>query len=162
MSGRAIQKYNKYHQWWSKTEKYMIRLTIVLFLLLYSAQLLNFVMEQRNSRLLTSAVGELEGIAVADSQSQLNMGVLELTVTSYSDSRDMKIYINGKYYKNFDQKSVSLNVKKNDIIEVSGIHSNYPATIKITSVSDNIISPKLNSQVKVDKGFKQIGRIRLK
>jgi|GEM_PF-759380 len=162
MSGRAIQKFNKYHQWWSRIEKILLKLAVLLFLLLYSAQLLNFVVEQRNSRLLTSAVGELEGVSVADSQSQLNMGIVELSVVSYSDCRNIQIFINGEYMKNFDKKSVSLNVKKNDIIEVSGIFSEYPATIQITSVSDNIISPKLNSQVKVGKGFKQVGRIRLK
>jgi hypothetical protein len=162
MSSRALHRFNKYHKWWEKTEKIIFRLAIVLFALLYTTQLLNFVLEQRGTGPLSAAIGRHEGVAVADSQSQLNLGTLELTVTSNSDYSKLEIYINGEFYSTFKQKSVSLNVKNNDIIEVSGIKSEYTATIKVTSLSENITSPKLNSSIRVDKGFYKVGRIRLK
>lgn len=162
MSGRALQKQNKYYQWWAKIEKKIVRLAVLLFFVLYAVQLLNFIMEQRSSGPLANAVDELEGIAVAESQTQINTGTIELSVVSKSDYSKLTIYINGEYYKSFNQKSISLMVKNNDIIEINGIKSEYPASIKITSISNNIVSPKLDSIIKVNKSFVHAGRITLK
>lgn len=162
MSGRAFQKYNRYHQWWIKTEKIIFRLAVILFLVLYTVQLLNFVLEQRNSGLLTSSIEKLEGVAMADSQTSINTGTIELSVVSNSDYSRLEIYVNGEFFKGFNQKSVSLTVKNNDIIEVSGIKNEIPASIKITSVSNNILAPKLGNLIKVNKNFVQAARIRLK
>jgi hypothetical protein len=162
MSGRALQKQNRYFEWWAKIERKIYKLAIFLFIVLYALQLFNFVMEQRSSGPLSYALGELEGISVADSQTQINTGTIELSVITQEDYSKIEIFVNGELDKSFDQKSVSLIVKNNDIIELSGIKSDYPATIKITSRTDNIISPKLDNIIKVNKGFKQLGRIRLK
>jgi hypothetical protein len=162
MSGRALQKQNRYFEWWAKIERKIYKLAIFLFIVLYALQLFNFVMEQRSSGPLSYALGELEGISVADSQTQINTGTIELSVITEEDYSKIEIFVNGELDKSFDQKSVSLIVKNNDIIELSGIKSDYPATIKITSRTDNIISPKLDNIIKVNKGFKQLGRIRLK
>ncbi|MDF2890818.1 MAG: hypothetical protein K0R80_1185 [Clostridia bacterium] len=162
MSGRALHKQNRYYQWWVKIEKKIFRLAIILFFTLYALQLVNFVLEQRNSGLLSNAVGELEGIPVAESQTQINTGTIELSVISNSKYSKIQIYLNGEYYKSFNKKSISLMVKNNDIIEISGINSEFPATIKITSTTDNIISPKLDSVIKVNRSFVQAGRVRLK
>lgn len=162
MSGRAFQKYNRYHQWWSKVEKRLFTLAVLVFFTLYGVQLINFVMEQRNSTFLSAAIGKLEGTPIAESQTQLNIGTLELTVVSKSDCKNIKIFINGQYYNSFTQKSVSLKVKNNDIIELSGINSDYPATVKITSSSDNILAPNPNGTLIVNKNFVRVGRIRLK
>jgi hypothetical protein len=162
MSGRALQKQNRYFEWWAKIERKIYKLAIFLFIVLYALQLFNFVMEQRSSGPLSYALGELEGISVADSQTQINTGTIELSVITQEDYSKIEIFVNGELDKSFDQKSVSLIVKNNDIIELSGIKSDYPATIKITSRTDNIISPKLDNIIKVNKGFKHLGRIRLK
>lgn len=162
MSGRAFLKYKRYHKWWASSEKIIFRLAVLLFVMLYTTQLLNFVLEQRNSRLLTSSIGKLEGIAMADSQTLLNMGTLELTVVSNTPYDKLQIFINGVYYQDFDKKSVSLSVKNNDIIEVSGINNEFPASIKITSVSGNIAAPKQGGQITVNKNFVQAARIRIK
>jgi hypothetical protein len=52
-------------------------------------------------------------------------------------------------------------VKNNDIIEISGINNEFAATIKITSITDNIISPKQGNIIMVNKSFVQAGRVRL-
>ncbi len=162
MSGRAFLKYKRYHRWWATTEKMIFRLAVLLFVVLYTTQLLNFVLEQQNSRLLTSTLGKLEGVAMADSQTVLNLGTLELTVVSNAAYDKLQIFINGVYYQDFDKKSVSLSVKNNDIIEISGIHNEFPASIKITSVSGNIAVPKQGGQITVNKNFVQAARIRIK
>jgi hypothetical protein len=162
MSGRAFLKYKRYYRWWATTEKTILRLAILLFAVLYTTQLLNFVLEQHNSRLLTSSIGKLEGVAMADSQTMLNTGVMELTVVSNAPYDKLQIYINGVYYKDFDKKTVSLSVKNNDIIEISGIKNEFPASIKITSVSGNMSAPKLGSHITVNKNFVQAARIRIK
>ncbi|OGO78757.1 MAG: hypothetical protein A2Y23_13020 [Clostridiales bacterium GWB2_37_7] len=162
MRGRALQKQNKYYQWWANTEKRIQRLAIFLFIVLYALQLFNFVLEQRSSGPLSYALGKLEGVAIAESQTQINTGTIELSVMSKSDYSNIDIYLNGEFYQSFHQKSITLQVKNNDIIEVSGIKSEYPATIKITSITDNVISPKQDNIIKVSNNFKQVGRIRLK
>lgn len=162
MSSRALQKQNRYNQWWLTIEKRICRLVIILFFTLYTLQLLNFVLEQRSSGFLTNPVDELEGTPYAENQTQINTGTIELSVISNSDYSNIQIYINGEYYKSFSQKSISLMVKNNDIIEISGIKNDYPATIKITSMSNNIISPEEDNVIKVNKNFVQAGRIRLK
>lgn len=162
MNGRALHKQNRYYKWWDIIEKKIFRLAIILFFTLYALQVINFVFEQRNSGLLTNTLGELEGIPVAESQTQINTGTIELSVTSNSDCSKIQIYLNGEYYNSFNRKSVSLMVKNNDIIEISGINNEFAATIKITSITDNIISPKQDSTIKVNKSFVQLGRVRLK
>ncbi|MDF2839343.1 MAG: hypothetical protein K0Q99_114 [Clostridia bacterium] len=161
MSSRSLQKQNRYYQWWATIEKKIYALAILLFIVLYSLQLINFVMEQRSSGLLSYALGKLEGVSIAESQTQINTGTIELSVITKSDYSKIQIYLNGEYYRSFDQKSISLIVKNNDIIEISGIKSDYPATIKITSMTDNIISPMQDSIIRVSNGFVQVGRIRL-
>lgn len=162
MSGRALHKQNRYFKWWDIIEKKIFRLAIILFFLLYALQVINFVFEQRNSGLLTNTLGELEGIPIAESQTLINTGTIELSVTSNSDFSKIQIYLNGEYYNSFNRKSISLMVKNNDIIEISGINNEYAATIKITSISDNIVSPKQDSTIIVNKSFVQAGRVRLK
>jgi hypothetical protein len=162
MSGRALHKQNKYYKWWDRIEKRIIRLAILLFIILYGMQVINFVFEQRNSGLLSNTLGELEGIPIAESQTQINTGTIELSVTSNSDYSKVQIYLNGEYYNSFTRKSISLMVKNNDIIEISGLNNEFAATIKITSLTDNIISPKQDNTIMVNKSFVQVGRVRLK
>jgi hypothetical protein len=161
MSGRAIQKQNRYYKWWDTVEKKLFKLAVILFVSLYALQVINFVFEQRNSGLLTNTLGELEGIPVAESQTQINTGTIELTVTSNSDCSKIQVFLNGEYYNSFNRKSISLMVKNNDIIEISGINNEFAATIKITSITDNIISPKQGNIIMVNKSFVQAGRVRL-
>lgn len=162
MNGRAMQKYLRYNQWWANIDKKIYHLATFLFLLLFTVHLINFILIQQNIKFLDSTVSRLEGVAVAESQTQINTGTVELTVISNSDYSKLQIYINGEFYKSFNRKSISLSVKNNDIIEINGIKNEYPAIIKITSVSDNIISLKPNSIIRVNKNFVQAGRIRLK
>lgn len=162
MSSRALLKQKKYYQWWGKIEKIIFKLAIFMFIALYALQLFNFVMTQRGTSPLSKPLNNEDVVIIADSQTQINTGTIELTVISNSDYSKIQIFVNGVYNKSFNQKSTSLIVKNNDIIEVSGINSDYPATIKITSMTDNIISPKQDSLIKVSNSFKQVGRIRLK
>ena len=162
MSGRALHKQNRYNKWWDTVENKILRLAIILFFILYAIQVINFVFEQRNSGLLTNTLGELEGIPVAESQTQINTGTIELSVITNSDYDKIQIYLNGEYYNSFNRKSISLMVKNNDIIEISGINNEFPATIKITSITDNVISPKENNTIIVNKNFARAGRVRLK
>ncbi len=99
---------------------------------------------------------------MAESQTIINTGTLELSVTSKSKYSKIQIFVNGEYYKSFNQKSISLMVKNNDIIEINGINNEFPAIIRITSITDNIISPKQESIIRVNKNFVQAGRVRLK
>jgi hypothetical protein len=162
MSGRALHKQNNYFKWWDIIEKKILKLAVILFFTLYALQVINFVFEQRNTGLLTNTLGALEGIPVAESQTQINTGTIELSVTSNSDYSKIQIYLNGEYFNSFNRKSISLMVKNNDIIELSGINNEFAASIKITSITDNIISPKQNSIILVNKSFVQVGRVRLK
>lgn len=162
MSSRALEKYKKYHQWRDKIEKIVLILAVMSFLMLYASQLLNFVITERGGSLLSSKVESLEGKAISDSQTKINTGTVEFTVISNSEYSNIHIYLNGEYYMNFNKKSVILNVKNNDIIEFSGIKSDYPAKIKISSISDNILGMKLNEIISVNKSFVTAGRIRLK
>ncbi|MGB7604402.1 MAG: hypothetical protein WBL93_02885 [Lutisporaceae bacterium] len=162
MSSRALQRYKKYHQLWDKIEKKILILAVMLFLMLYASQLLNFAITERGGSLLSSKVESLEGKAISDSQTNINTGTIEFTLISNSEASNIHIYLNGEYYTSFNKKSVILNVKNNDIIEFSGIKSEYPAKIKISSISNNILGMKLNDIVKVNKSFVTAGRIRLK
>ncbi len=162
MSSRALQRYKRYNQWWDKIEKKILILTVILFLVLYVSQLLNFVITERGGSLLSSKVESLEGKSISDNQTNINTGTIEFTVISNSEFSDIHIYLNGEYYTSFNKKSVILNVKNDDIIEISGIKSKYPAKIKISSISNNILGLKLNDIVKVNKNFVVAGRIRLK
>ena len=162
MSSRAFQRFKKYHQWRDKIEKIILILAVMFFLMLYASQLLNFVITERGGSLLSSKVESLEGKAISDSQTNINTGTIEFTVISNSEASNIHIYLNGEYYMSFNKKSVILNVKNNDIIEFSGIKSEYPAKIKISSISNNILGLKLNDIVKVNNNFVTAGRIRLK
>lgn len=162
MSSRVLKKYNKYHQWRDNIEKIILILAVMSFLMLYASQLLNFVITERGGSLLSSKVESLEGKDISDSQTKINTGTVEFTVISNSEYSNIHIYLNGEYYMNFNKKSVILNIKNNDIIEFSGIKSDYPAKIKISSISDNILGMKLNDIISVNKSFVTAGRIRLK
>lgn len=142
-------------------ERNLVRLTILLFITLYASQFINFVMQQRGVSILSKEVESLEGKAVTMTQTQLYMGSLELRATGKEYTK-LQIYINGDYYKNFDKESISLMVKNNDIIEISGIKSNDPVRVQIIGKSQNITAPELNSYVDVNKDFVIAGRVQLK
>lgn len=161
-NSRAFQKYNKYNHWWAKIEKRLIIICLLLFLVLYASQFMNFMVMQKGGSLLTAQIEKLEGKAISNSQTNINTGNIELSVISNSDFRNIQIYLNGEYYTNFNQKSITLTVKNNDIIELCGIKNEFPAKIKITGLSDNISGVKLDETMIVSKGFVKVGRIRLK
>ncbi|MDF2520784.1 MAG: hypothetical protein K0R84_1412 [Clostridia bacterium] len=162
MESRASQKHNKYYNWWEKIEKRLVKAALFLFLLLYTAQAVNFIIMQRDGTMLTSRIERLEGKAISDSQTKINTGTIDLAVISNSDFSGIEIYINGDYYTSFTKKSISLTVKNNDIIEISGIKSQYPAKIKIENVSQNVLGINLHKIINVNKNFVMAGRIRLK
>lgn len=162
MNGRAYQKYNRYHNWWATIEKSFIVIAILLFLVLYVSQLLNFVIMQKGGSLLTIQIEKLEGKALSNSQTKLNTGTVEFTVITNSDYENIQIYLNGEYYGSFNKKSVSMTVKNNDIIEISGIHNEYPARIKLTNKSENVIGLEAGKIITVNRDFATAGRIRLK
>jgi hypothetical protein len=55
-----------------------------------------------------------------------------------------------------------LQVKNNDIIEVSGAGFNDTAALKVTAVSENMAVPELGKLVYVNKNLVMIDRVRLK
>jgi hypothetical protein len=162
MNSRAYQKYNRYNNWWLTIEKLLVRIAILLFIALYASQFANFIIVQKGGSLLTKQIEKYEGKPISDSQTKINTGTVELAVTSNSDYRNMQIFVNGEYYTGFDKKSVTLTVKNNDIIEVNGINNEYPAKIRITSVSDNISGIRQDDTILVNKNLVNAGRIRLK
>lgn len=162
MNRRAYKKYIGYQRWWEIVERNLIIIAVLLFLMLYASQLLNFIVTQKGGSLLIAQIEQLEGKAITSSQSELNTGTVELTVISNSKYQNLKIYINGDYLTSFYKKTISLTVKNNDIIEISGINNEYPCKIKISSISDNILDMEAADIINVNKSFAAVGRVRLK
>lgn len=161
MNSRSYQKYHRYHRWWSKIEKRIIVIAILLFLVLYAVQLVNFVIQQRGTSLLSKEVETMEDKevkTVAQSQTQLNTGTIELTANG-PQFAELQIFINGEYYGNFSREKISLMVKNNDIIEVSGIKSQFPANITVSDKSHNVKQPKLHDSIQVDGSFAIAGKV---
>lgn len=162
MNRRAAQKYSRYHRWWNIVEKNLIKIAVLLFLVLYVSQMLNFIITQRGGSLLTLQIEKLEGKAISNSQTKINTGTVELTVISNSDYQNIQVYLNGDYFTSFSKKSISLTVKNNDIIEINGINNAFPAQIKVSKLTDNILGINADEIIKVNKNFVIAGRIKLK
>lgn len=162
MNSRAYQRYDRFHHWWSKVEKRLIIIALLLFMVMYASQFMNFIITERGGILLTGQIEKLEGKSISNSQTTINTGTIELSIVSSSDYSNIQIYVNGEYNSSFSKKSISLTVKNNDIIEISGIKNEYPAKIKITNVTENLLGMRTDETIIVSKGFTKLGRVRLK
>ena len=73
---------------------------------------------------------------------------------------DTIILINGsKKYKFDDKLEVKLEVHNNDVIEIDGSMYNEKYKLKIVGVSKNIMNPKLDTVIVLNKGIEVVGTV---
>jgi hypothetical protein len=71
-------------------------------------------------------------------------------------------YVNGESVTTPDSKSIKLQVKDSDVIEVSAGSFNDTAMLKVTALSCNITVPELGKLIYVNNNLVMIDRVRLK
>jgi hypothetical protein len=70
--------------------------------------------------------------------------------------------VNGEKVLSPSGKTIKLEVKDNDIVEISGSSFNDLAILRITSVTDNVTVPELGKVVYVNGNLVLVGRVKLR
>lgn len=155
----GIRLINGFNGWWDRINGMISKGLVLLFTALIIAQLL---LLNQTVKTFISRTDKLEGISIADSQLFIKKGEMELSLENGSSLSTLAFYINGDKTAAASGKSVKLQVKDSDIIEVSGAGYDDLAILKVTSVSDNVIVPELGKLIYVNNNLVMIDRVRLK
>lgn len=148
-----------FQEWWSRVNNILYRILAVLFAIFLAAQL---ILLNQTLKTFISRTDKLEGRSIADSQLFIKKGELEISVDNYSVLRPLVFYINGESVGTPGGKSIKLQVKENDVVEVSGAGYGDTVVLKVTEVSENIIVPEPGKLIYVNNNLVMIDRVRLK
>lgn len=148
-----------FQSWWIKINRLIRKTLFFLFALLIVTQSL---LINRTAKTFISRTDKLEGESITDSYVFIKKGELEISIENHSTLNPLIFYVNGDKVDDPIGKSIMLQVKNNDIIEVSGAGFNDTAALKVTAVSENMAVPELGKLVYVNKNLVMIDRVRLK
>jgi len=150
---------SSFQSWWGRVDGLIRKALLLLFaaLIISQALLLNQAI-----RTFISRIDKLEGKSIADSQLFIKRGEIEITIENYSTLKPLVFYINGKSIDAPNGRSIRLQVKDSDIIEVGGGPLNDTAVLKVTAVSDSITVPEPGKLVYVKDNLVMVDRIRIK
>jgi hypothetical protein len=119
-------------------------------------------MTNQTAKTFISRTDRLEGKSIADSQLFIKRGELEISIENEASIRQLVFYVNGNKVTANNSKSIKLQIKDSDIIEVSGAEYSDTVILKVTAVSDNITVPELGKLIYVNNNLVMIDRVRLK
>lgn len=145
--------------WWSRVNKLIGKVLMILFAVLIITQAL---LTNQTLKTFISRTDKLEGKSLAESQLFIKKGEIEISIESHTSLRQLAFYVNGEKVDSSGSKSIRLQVKDNDVIEVSGAEYFDTAILKVTDVSDDIVVPELGKLIYVNNNLVMIDRIRLK
>ncbi len=149
---------SSYQDWWSRIDRLINRIMTVFFAVLIISQILLLNQTAKN---LISRTDKLEGKSVADSQLFIKKGEIEISIESHSSLRPLMFYVNGEKADTNGSRSIKLQVKDSDVVEVGGAGYNDTVILKVTGVSDNIIVPELGKLIYVNNNLVMIDRVRI-
>mgnify|MGYP000003251480 FL=1 len=150
---------SSFQSWWDRIDGLIRKVLLLLFAALIISQALLLSQTIKN---IISRIDKLEGKSIADSQLFIKRGELEISIENYSTLKPLVFYINGKSIDAPNGKSIRLQVKDSDVIEVGGGPLNDTAVLKITAVSDSITVPEPGKLVYVKDNLVMIDRVRIK
>lgn len=146
-------------EWWSRVNKIICRAVVVLFVVFLAAQ---GILLNQTLKTFISRTDQLEGKSIADSQLFIRKGEIEISVDNYSVLRPLLFYINGESIATPEGNSIKLQVKENDVIEVSGEGLSDTVVLKVTAVSGDIMVPEPGKLIYVNDNLVMIDKVRLK
>lgn len=145
--------------WWERINDIIKKILVLLFTMLIISQAL--LMNQKVKTFI-SRTDKLEGKSISDSNQFIKKGEIEISIENYTTLALLDFYVNGDIVDAPEGKSIKLQVKSNDIVEVSGKSFNDTAILKITAVSDNITVPEPGKLIYVNKNLVMVDRVRIK
>lgn len=89
-------------------------------------------------------------------------GEVSLQLQNMDSDDKLKVLVNGEVIGAFINKTLTLNVKDGDVIELDASDISNLDEVKIISKSDNIVSEILNKKIKVLSGVKMLTIIQIK
>jgi hypothetical protein len=155
----GIKLNNGFSSWWSRINRIISKGLVLLFAGLIISQ---FLLMNQTIKTFLSSTEMLEGKSIADSQLFILRGEIEISIENDISLRKLVFYINGDEAASSAGKSIRLQVKDNDVIEVSGADYNDTAILRVTTVSENITVPELGKHIYVNNNLVMIDRVRLK
>lgn len=147
------------NSWWDRINAVIGRGIVLLLATLILSQIL---MMNQTVKATISRTDRLEGKSVADSQLFIKKGEVEISIENYSALKPLTFYVNGDSVATPAGRTIKLQVKDGDVIEVSGADYNDMAILKVTTVSDNITVPELGKLIYVNNNLVMVDRVRLR
>jgi len=148
-----------FQDWWDRVNKAIYRTLIAMFAVFLAAQV---ILMNQTLKTFISRTDQLEGRSIADSQLFIRKGEIEISADNYSVLKPLVFYINGESVITPEGKVIRLQVKENDVIEVSGAGIGDTIVLKVTAVSGDIMVPEPGKLVYVNNNLVMIDRVRLK
>jgi len=135
----------------------ILQYVIILFLVtILMTQLLYL---NKNFGVYLNNTYKLEGLRIEEYYNILNSGWL---IIESSDENQSEILVNGRVIGNFENKSLKIFVKNNDVLEVNSTKDKRLLSFKIIMTSKNVEFPKVNYFITTDGNIEILGRVKLK
>lgn len=148
-----------FQEWWNRINSLLYRILLFLFVAFLVSQV---ILLNQPLKTFISRTDKLEGKSIADSQLFIKKGEIEISVDNYSILKPLVFYVNGESVGTPDGKAIKLQVKENDVIEVSGAEHGDTVVLKVTGVSEDIMVPELGKLIYVNNNLVMIDRVKLK
>lgn len=149
---------NGFNGWWERINKIITKGLFLLFTALIISQ---FLLLNQTIKTFISRTDKLEGKSIAESQLFIIKGEIEISIENDTTLKSLMFYINGEKVAATAGRTVKLQVKDNDILEVSGAKYSDIAILKVAS-SENVTVPELGKLIYVNNNLVTIDRVRLK
>lgn len=144
---------------WDRIGSKLKKSLVVLFILTIFIQLLFLL---NNDGIPPNNTLVMEGNAIIQNFFDDMEGEIVLAADRTDEISSIVVFINGEEIGCFYSQHLALKVKDKDIIEISGIDYRNNINIRVYSVSDNIINPKVGFNYKVNNNIVSVGKVKMK
>lgn len=146
-------------EWWCRINRLLFRILVLLFAMFVISQA---SLMSQTLKTYISRTDKLEGRSISESILFIRKGEIEITADNLASLKPLVFYINGVKAGSSAGKSIKLQVKENDVVEVSGAGCSEMVVLKVTGVSDEIAVPEPGKLIYVNNNLVMIDRVRLR
>lgn len=148
-----------FQEWWDRLNGLIHRACVLMLAALIIAQA---ILVNQTLRTFVSRTDRLEGKSIAESQLFIKRGEIEISAENIPTLSPLVFYINGKSVGAPLSRTIMLEVKDNDVLEVSGGGYDSTVILKVTAVSENMIVPEAGKLIYVNNNLVMVDRVRLR
>lgn len=146
------------HSWPLKLERVIIIVFLAVFIMMLAVQ---GALTNPSLRSVLTVEDKIEGSPLGAVEYLYNAGSMELRLENAESNTDVKVLVNGEPLTVFNNKSIKIDIKEGDVVEIDASEAAGSIEVTIAALSENFDQEYLGSTYKIDGGVTRLLKVRM-